>query len=348
MKRMILFLIVILTTVGCVKPLVNPETPIVYPPAPETPRIVYERSLRGSIDFRKVSLIDRLLGVSVSLDFSKPISVYAAGERIYVTDTTSRVVHVLDMKEQKMSSLGSWGMGKLNLPVGVAGLPDGRVFVADADLKVVNVYDATGTFLQAIGKPGELVNPAGIAVNNANSRLYVCDSKAHSIKVYSTKGDFLFEFGSVGGSDGMFLFPSFIAIDRRNNEVYVSDTNNFRVQVFDQDGKFIRKFGDIGDAPGFFQRPKGVGVDSDGNSYVVESVFNNFQLFNSSGQVLTWIGQGGSHAGGLFMSPSGLYVDENDKVYVVDTLNKRLQIFQYLSEKWKTEHPEQYQKYLAR
>jgi sugar lactone lactonase YvrE len=48
------------------------------------------------------------------------------------------------------------------------------------------------------------------------------------------------------------------------------------------------------------------------------------------------------------MSPAGLYIDENDKVYVVDTLNKRIQVYQYLSEKWKKDHPEEYNKYLKR
>jgi len=59
-----------------------------------------------------------------------------------------------------------------------------------------------------------------------------------------------------------------------------------------------------------------------------------------------WVGNGGSGRGGLFMSPAGLYIDENDKVYVVDSLNKRIQVYQYLSEKWKKDHPEEYNKYL--
>jgi hypothetical protein len=39
-------------------------------------------------------------------------------------------------------------------------------------------------------------------------------------------------------------------------------------------------------------------------------------------------------------------VDEHDKIYVVDSLNNRVQEFQYLSEQWKKEHPDQYNKYL--
>jgi len=89
-------------------------------------------------------------------------------------------------------------------------------------------------------------------------------------------------------------------------------------------------------------------VDSEGQSYVVDGTFNCYQIFNEKGQVLTFVGVGGWGGGGLFMSPSGLYIDENDKIYVVDVLNKRVQVFQYLSEKWKKEHPEEYTKYQAK
>jgi len=347
-RRPLLAAVLVLLPLGCTAPVLKPEIPIFYPPEPETPRIVYERSVRGTIDFKKVNLIDRLLGVTVRLEMEKPFDAYIRGDRVYVTDTGNGVVHVVDPKAETMSTIGSQGNGALKFPTGIRGTADGRIFVADGLLKLVNVYDASGAYLQTIGKKGDFVNPAGIAINESLGRLYVADSKAHAIKVFSLKGDFLFQFGRGGEGDGSFLFPSFIAVDRRNGNVVVSDTNNFRVQVFDADGKFIMRFGELGDAPGYFQRPKGIGVDSDGNIYVVEAVFNNFQIFNSKGEILTWVGQGGSHSGGLFVGPAGLYVDENDKVLVVDVINKRVQVFQYMSEKWKAANPEQFEKYRNR
>jgi DNA-binding beta-propeller fold protein YncE len=157
----------------------------------------------------------------------------------------------------------------------------------------------------------------------------------------------LFQFGGPGNQDGQFLHPSFLTVEKKSGNVYVSDTNNFRVQVFDRDGKFLRKFGSLGDAPGYFQRPKGVGLDSEGHSYVVEAQFNNFQIFNETGQVLTWVGWGGEGRGGLFRSPSGLYIDDEDRIYVADTINKRIQLYQYFSERWSREHPDELNRYLG-
>lgn len=330
---------------GCAtQPLFN-EPPILFPPAPDTPRIRFERSFRGNVDFRSLTFIDKLLGVNVTMDIEKPFDVYARGEKVYVSDTGRGVVHIIDIAAKKVSALGAVGSGKLRLPLGIRGTPDGTLYVADGVLKVVRVYNERGAHLTDIGKPGELQNPAGIAVNGDLGRLYIADSKAHDVKVYSTKGDFLFQFGGAGEGDGQFMFPSYIAVDRRNGSVYVSDTNNFRVQVFDQNGAFVRKFGQLGDLPGFFQRPKGIGVDSEGNTYVVEAVFNNFQIFNDKGQVLTWVGWGGKTGGGTFQSPGGLYVDENDRIFIADVMNKRVQVYQYFSESWKERNPDLYRQY---
>lgn len=334
--------------VGCAsQPLLKDDKPVLFPPAPNMPRVRYEKSIRGSVDFKQVSFIDRLLGVDVTRDLEKPFDVYARGDKVYISDTSRQYVHVVDMREKKVTSLGSFGSGKLRLPLGVRGSSDGTIYVSDGVLKKIMVYDASGSLVREIGRPGELQNPAGIAVSDELDRLYVADSKAHDIKVYSRKGDFLFTFGQGGDGDGKFLNPSFVEVDRRTGNVFVSDTNNFRVQVFDKEGKFIRKFGELGDAPGFFQRPKGLGIDSEGNCYVVEAVFNNFQIFNEQGRVLTWVGWKGKRGAAEFNSPAGLYLDEQDRIFVVDALNKRVQVFQFLGERWKKDHPGEYEKFLS-
>jgi DNA-binding beta-propeller fold protein YncE len=347
--RKSLYTAVALLTAGCAsQPLLPEEQTVLFPPAPNMPRIKFERSIRGAVDFKHVTFIDRLLGTDMAGDLEKPFDVYARGDKIYISDTGRQYVHVIDSKEKKVTSLGSFGAGKLRLPLGVRGSSDGRIYVADGLLKKVMVYNDQGEKVQEIGKQGELQNPTGIALNDDLDRVYIADSKAHDIKVYSRKGDFLFQFGLGGVNDGQFLHPSFLAVDRRNGNVFVADTNNFRVQVFDKDGRFLRKFGELGDAPGFFQRPKGVGIDSEGNCYVVEAVFNNYQIFNEQGMVLTWVGWKGARGGGVFSSPAGLYIDDRDKIYVVDTLNKRVQVFQYMNEQWQKEHAEEYRSYLPR
>lgn len=322
------------------------EDVLVYPPPPDEPKVAYIRSYYGEGDFRKSGFLDFLLGYSRDTMLARPYGVFASADKIYVTTTTSPALVVIDEKEQAVQYLGTRGSARVVLPLGIAGAPDGTIFVADGTKNRVFGYDSEGKLRVAIGKKDEFKKPSGLAVNGKLGRLYVTDSFGHEVHVYSMDGEALFNFGKKGYGDGEFLYPTNVTIDQRNGDVFVVDTQNARVQVFDQDGKYKWKFGELGDVPGTFTRPKGIGIDSEGNIYVVDTAFNNIQVFEqNTGRVLGYIGAAGN-VPGRFQLPAGLYVDENDRIYVVDSMNGRIQVFQYLSERWKKENPEQYKKYL--
>ncbi|MEW6215345.1 MAG: 6-bladed beta-propeller, partial [Nitrospirota bacterium] len=76
----------------------------------------------------------------------------------------------------------------------------------------------------------------------------------------------------------------------------------------------------------------GIGVDSEGHVYVVDSSFNNFQIFNEDGSLLLWVGNVGRNPGEFYL-PTGMYIDREDRIYVSDTFNRRIQVFQYLKER---------------
>ncbi len=333
---------------GCAAPTPKKEAQLLWPLPPEEPRLVYVNSYKGEGDFKKPGVLEALLGETpFSTELRKPYGVAAFGDNIYVTDTDSASLFVFNPKEQKVTFLGQEGPGKLSLPAGVAVSKDGTVFVADAKQKRVFGYDAKGDLKIALGKKDEFKNPGGIAINNDISRLYIVDSYGHMVHVYSTKGDPLFTFGQRGAGDGEFNYPSNAAIERKTGNVYIVDTQNFRVQVFDKDGKFIKRFGQLGDAPGTFTRPKGIGIDSEGHVYVADAAFDNLQIFDEKGQLLLFTG-GPGHDPGYFWLPAGVYVDEKDRIYIGDSFNHRVQVFQYLSERWKKENPEEYKKYLLK
>ena len=63
----------------------------------------------------------------------------------------------------------------------------------------------------------------------------------------------------------------------------------------------------LGDSPGTFSRPAGIGVDSEGHIYVVDTAFNNFQIFNDEGRLLLWIGKAGRGAGEFQYSHRDVY-----------------------------------------
>lgn len=317
-----------------------PGPNIYWPAPPEEPRIAYLNAYRGEIDLKKPSIWDALFGVETRPQMVKPYGVTSFGEKIYVTNTGNATVLILDLKEKKVDYLGS-GFG---LPLGIAAAPDGMIFVADAKLKRVFGYGADGNLKTAFGDK-MLLGPSGLAVDGELGRIYVVDSAGHQFCVFSTKGQLLFKVGNRGSGDAEFNYPSNIAVDRRNHNIYVVDTQNFRIQVFDKDGKFLTRFGSVGDIAGTFTRPKGIGIDSEGHVFVSDAAFANFQIFDEKGELLLFIGGHGTGPG-TFVLPAGLYIDEYDRIYMVDQLDPRVQVFQYLSGKWKMEHPEEYKKYL--
>jgi hypothetical protein len=67
---------------------------------------------------------------------------------------------------------------------------------------------------------------------------------------------------------------------------------NYRVQVLSADLDFAPS-SDPGVRPGQFRRLKDCG-DADGVVYVVDSDFNNFQMFMAEGETLMWAGELGS------------------------------------------------------
>jgi len=338
----LLFLFAI-TVAGCAS---TPDVkPLLWPPLPAEPKIAYVKSLKGESDLREKSFFDKLLGSEPEQGLGKAYGVFARDSRIYVTITAGAYVQIFDEKERQISIVAGEGEDRLALPIGVAVSSDGTLYVTDAKKKGVFGFDSKGKLRVSIWKKGEFQNPAGLAINDELGRLYVVDSFGHAVHAYTLQGKKLFQFGTNGNGDGEFYYPTNIAVDRRNGKLYVVDTQNFRVQVFDQDGKFIKKFGELNDTLGTFSRPKGIGVDTEGHVYVVDAAFENFQIFDEDGQLLLFLGAAGD-APGFFNLPAGMYVDENDRIYVVDSLNRRVQVFQYLSEKWKKDHSEEYQKLL--
>lgn len=323
---------------GCAS--VKKEVDIVWPLPPDEPRIKYVKSLRSEKDLGKEGGIgEALLGEDKANALIRPYGCATdAGGRIYATDVGR--VFVFDEKNKKVSFIGDdANTGKLAVPMGIVISHDGKVYVADAKRKRVFAYDAKGNLITGFGKTGELDTPTGIAIDEKRGRLYVVDTKKHAILVFAlADGKLLKTIGKRGGEPGTFNLPTNIIVDREGN-LYVVDTGNFRVQILDPDGKPIKSIGSLGDKPGNFSRPKGIALDSEDNLYVVDTTFNNIQVFNKKGELLIFIGEGG-FAPGRFNSPSGICIDADDRIIVADGMNGRLEILQYMSEKWKKEHPE--------
>lgn len=323
---------------------------LILPPPPNEPRLEYIGAFKGESNFLTMSSLDIFLGEegpSAGKNVARPYGVSGKDKKIYVTDAALGVGLVIDIPNKKVWSFGEIGAGKLASPIEVAVDRSSNIYVSDTKLKRVYRYTHDGNFSGVFGENDEFYRPTGLAVDDDNGLLYVVDTLAHDIKVFSLKqgGKPLRTFGTRGNGDGEFNYPTSISIDRRNGNVVVGDTQNFRIQIFDKNGGFLFKFGSVGDRPGYFARPKGVGVDSDGNIYAADAAFNNIQIFSDKGEFLMFFGGTGSGPGG-FQLPASVEFDEDDRMYIAEIINGRVQVYQYLSDRWKKANPGEYKRIL--
>lgn len=313
-------------------------SPYVWPPRPEPPRVKLLKYIYTDLDLRESSSMETMFGEEATWSLGKPHGIAVDDrENIYVSDTLRRTVSIINLKKGTIDQINhpfGW-----NTPLGIAVDNKNRLLaVADAGKGVVYIFNVDSEALIGQTKKDILRSPVGVAFDPERNLLYVTDTKKQGIFEFKNSGDFIKQFAETGGDPGQVYFPSGIAVDKEGN-VLVVDTMNFRVQILSPEGKSIKVIGQHGDSPGSVARPKGVAISDDGFIFITDAAFGNFQIFDKNGIVYLNVGSTGLGLG-MFRIPQEIFVDSNDKVYVVDSLNFRIQIFQYLSERYKQEHPE--------
>lgn len=323
---------------GCEPPAVDRPAKIdsqpvelVWPQPPSRPRIRFlqvisrpeDMGIRPSFWKRVVNAV---FGAEEN-EFIRPTGVALAGKTLYVADPGAQALWVLDAEAQRFVKIQSAGEQPLISPVAVAAAPQGRVYLADSYLAKIFIYSVNGNLIQSIS--GEnLRRPSGLAYDPAQDRLYVADSGAHRVWIFSGDGKPAGMMGARGSAAGEFNFPTHVTVDTKG-DLYVTDALNFRLQIFAPGGGFAGKIGRHGDSSGDFAAPKGVGIDSAGHVYIADSLFDGVQIFDARGRYLLTFGRNGV-APGHFWLPGGLFVSREDRIYVADSYNRRIQVFQYL------------------
>lgn len=321
------------TTPGPIFPEINP--PLVWPVAPERPRIRYIGALRGetSLDIRPTgweAVRAALSGPRPQVDFLRPSAVAVSGERVFVADTGLGVVHLLDLGQRRYATLRGSTTDPLRVPIDVAIVGGNRLAAVDRGRAAVDIFDLEGNYLSTRRWP-EIQAPVAAAWDAARGTLWLADAAAHACFACRLDGAITSKVGGRGNRPGELNYPSAL-VWHTGLGLVVADAMNFRVQVFDEAGQSTGVFGHKGDAAGDFSRPRGVAVDSDDHIYVVDNQFENVQVFNRQGQLLMAFGQEGDRPG-EFSLPAGITIDARDRIWVADSYNRRVQVFQYLSEK---------------
>lgn len=318
------------------------NAPLYFPPPPDQPRFVFERTIQSSADIVADSEDDAfrryVTGESRAGYFlSKPYAVAAHSGRIFVTDTVERQVKVFDIPEKKYFTVGTEGKGQLMKPIGLDVDQAGNVYVADATAKAIQVYDREGKHVNTIGgvEGGkELFDRlASVTVTPSGDKIYVVDiggvrSENHRVRVFDPRtGEHVMDIGKRGNGPGEFNLPRDVAVGK-DGRLYVVDGGNFRIQVFNADGSYRSSFGAIGRQPGNFARPKEIATDREGNVYVVDAAFGNFQIFSPDGELLMYVGQRSEAPGpGRYILPSGISVDSDGRVYFTDQWFRKIDVF---------------------
>ncbi|HEV2400417.1 MAG TPA: 6-bladed beta-propeller [Candidatus Sulfotelmatobacter sp.] len=242
-----------------------------------------------------------------------------------------------------------------------------RVFVTDAQARVVHVFDFTQSKYSQI-RGGQLSWPVGVATDRED-RIYVSDNGLRTVLIYDSRGKFLRPLKKLRGSESYFDSVAGIAIDSTTNRIYVCDKLRHMVIAFDAKGRVLAQFGKrtAGDGPGEFRSPVRV-IAAARQVIILDSQNCRVQIFdprarfinefrvvdcgNGSGlamdkdgsiyvsdpqlnrlEVYSHAGQflymfgEGGSAPGQFSGISGLWIDSGRCLYVADEKNKRVQSF---------------------
>lgn len=260
---------------------------------------------------------------------------------LYVADPRAGGIVKLNMYGVKQGLIPT-----VNAANGLCFAQDGTLLVSQGNA-VVRYNAATG---QEIGRlnGGNLRAPAGIAIDDVTGYIYVVDSPANQVVVFTASGDFVKTFGTTGTiSTGMLKGPSGISFEKVARQFAVADTNNNRIQFFDVNGVFVKSIGTtIADATGTstsltsvptvgamqFEAPAAIVFEYSRNqtpavlyrTYVVDAFQGNIKVLDPATstvplvnpQTTTIIGSIGT-ANGQLTKPSGA---------VFDTINSRLMV----------------------
>ena len=318
---------------GCASNLAgtSDDKPILYPArlskeyAATQPRIQFLKTFSTSHDIepRNTGFDKFLVGeIEGTTQFIvKPYGVAFLPGKILLCDPRSKHIIVLDLESE---SFRTFGAGLMKRPNGIAVDPEtNRIYVSDVGTGNVLIFDANLNYEgrlepdnaeeESSGEGGGLIKPVGLVV--AGDWLYVCDIGDGLIKVFDKKTKApVMTFGQGDLPEEDLRWPTNIALSP-DGRLFVSDTLEARVEIFSQQGKLIEVLGARGRMAGQFVRPKGISIDRAGRVYVVDSAFENVQLFDDQQRLLLFFPEKADEQQGALNMPTGIAVGYDNVQY---------------------------------
>ena len=249
--------------------------------------------------------------------FSRPwgVAVHYQTGNIFVVDQSNNRVQVFDKDGKYLYKFGDRdGAGKMNSPRYIA-FYQNKVFVSQLEAGCLLVYDLNEVFLKQIGTPGNgeglLRSPYGIAINELNGDIFVCDHGNNRVQIFSK--DFLFksQFGK-----GILNSPSDIKLT--NEYIYVLSYTNPFLYSFNYNLTQVQNTV-LDSISKHLKRPWSFCIDGAGNFIISDCDQNAIVLFNQEGDLVHKITDS-------IQSPVGVTLDARGRIILVG-YNNRLLIF---------------------
>lgn len=245
-------------------------------------------------------------------DFAHPHDLVLGpdGKQLYVTDMNHDVIKILH--PLTLEIMDKIGVDQLSSPHDITFDNLGRILVADSGNDRIAIFDPSGTLQDEIA--GNMRSPEGVTTAPGHI-VFVASTGNHRILKFKNN-KLLKQVGGRGKRELEFKRPHDIELGP-DGLLYIGDPGNNRIQVLTQELTFAR-FITPGDRK--FDEPKYLALDTDSNLYVADQHNNLLRVFNTKGQELWHIAQGGNKALNYI---EGVEVVGNT-LWISDTYNDRI------------------------
>lgn len=277
----------------------------IYPPEPQTPRVIALGVLRGGPppSEAQIKLSEFLFGAEPppQLVIGNPTALAVDGPIVLICDAALDTILGWDAQAQQLKR--TCDHPAFAHPFAVAIAPAGQRVICD--LNGVWLCDGRGNTSRAYRYEGGPYKPTGVLV--VDDTVWVSNSALHRIEVFDLlSGQYLRAIGEQGTGPGQFALPRDMAL-RPDGNICVVDMLNARVQVLTPAGEPLFQVGQAGDTVGSFGRPKDVAVGPDGTIFVTDAFSQRVHAFTSDGRPLLAFGEPFSGIGELRV-PNGVAV----------------------------------------
>ena len=230
---------------------------------------------------------------------------------IYVSGMINNRVQVFDSDGEYLYKFGD----QMNSPRSIA-ISENRVFVSQFISSCASVHDLNGTLITQLGCIGsgesQLHRPIGIAINEINGDIYVCDSNNNRIQMFYKDLPLNSQFGQ-----GILKTPCDIKLT--NEFIFVISGDRPFLHSFTHDYTHTHNSA-ISPISMHLKGPRAFCIDGSGHFIISDFPQNAIFIFNQHGELVHTIND-------CVSGPCGVTLDSKGRILCVLRYNHSLLIF---------------------